>query len=172
MGAADPPGDATRFDHRLGVLRDHLFRKVLAGSLALFSKTIALVDVEHGEPLEEPDRARVGLVTSFCFVIPGGKLGSIKYRRAALAAPDRAACGEGLAEGKPALGGEAAIERGDPEQKDVDPRIAAARRRIGRQVERRRGVRPGLHPGDGAGFQVGDDPRGHFAIKVGLGRGG
>ena len=60
------------------------------------------------------------------------------------------------------------LDDGTPQDQHIDPGIAALRRGIVRHGERRLGRRrpPGLHPGDAAGLQLGDDLVGDFVVKA------
>src|SRR3546814_9277205 len=75
---------------------------------------------------------------------------------------------ERLAEGQPALAGEATLDDGAPEDQDVDPGVAPLGRGTLRHGERRLGFRgaPRLYPGNAAGLQLGDDLVGDFLIEA------
>ncbi len=147
-------------------------------------EAVALVDVEHGEALEEGYRFAV----LFIPVRGGGKpserglialLGhepvGIDDGRAMLALADRPARAVRLAEGQPALRGKALLDHRAPQDQDIDARIAPSRQRIAWQGGDRAGVirapdagarAPRLDPRQAPGLELGDDLRGDFVIKA------
>ena len=125
--------------------------------------------VEDGEPLQERDRGGflAGLAGASLLVVRHEAVG-IDDGRAVLALAHIAAERERLAKGQPALGGEAVLDHGAPEDQDVDPRILPAGGGVLRHGERRLRRRrpPGLDPGHAAGLQLGDDLAGDFVIEA------
>ena len=105
-------------------------------------QAVALLDVEHGEALEEVDRAGVlaRLLRALAF-LAGDEAVGVDDGRAALALAHTAAERERLAEGEPALAGVAALDDGAPEDQHVDPGVASAGRGVLRQGDAAR-----LHP--------------------------
>src|SRR3546814_17280070 len=122
---------------------------------------------EYREALEERDGARrlAGFRRAPAFVVQREAVG-IDDGGSALALADIAAEPERLAEGQPALAGEATLDDGAPEDQDVDPGVAPLGRGILRHGERRLGFRghPRLYPGNADGLQLGAALVGDFLL--------
>ena len=132
-------------------------------------QAVALLDIEHGEALEEVDRAGVlARLLRALALLAGDEAVGVDDRRAALALAHIAAERERLAEGEPALAGVAALDDGTPEDQHVDAGIAPAGRGVLRQGQRRghAGCSPRLHPWQATGLEFSDDPVGNFGVEV------
>src|SRR5260221_59315 len=108
-------------DQRFGARLDEPFWNRRGRCRQRRGQVLALVGVEHREALEERDR--VGLVAiAFgppAFLVRREAVG-IDHGRAGLALADMTAETERLAEGEPALAGEAALDDGAPQDEHVD----------------------------------------------------
>ncbi|PWJ72651.1 hypothetical protein C7441_1328 [Pseudaminobacter salicylatoxidans] len=167
--AADAEVDAGGPNQRLGTRLDQAGRGRRRGNGDLLGQPVALGGVEDGEPLEERDAVRLvsGLAGASLLVL-GSEAVGIDDGGAAFALADIAAERERLAEGEPALAGEAMLDDGAPEDQDIDPRIAPAGCGVLRHGERRLDGRraPGLDPGQTPGLQLADDLVGDFVVKA------
>ena len=128
--ATDTELDACRLDQRLHAWLDRAGRWWRGDRRNLFRETIALVDVEDREALEEWNCLRflAGLGCAFLLVI-GNEAVSIDNGCAVLTLPDMAAHRQRLAEGEPTLSREAVLDDRAPEDQDVEPlycRLVAA----------------------------------------------
>ncbi len=129
----------------------------------------------HWAALKTVNRFRNGIAGRFLAGLAGASLLVVRHEAvgiddggAVLALAHIAAERERLAKGQPALGGEAVLDHGAPEDQDVDPRILPAGGGVLRHGERRLRRRrpPGLDPGHAAGLQLGDDLAGDFVIEA------
>lgn len=167
--AADAEIDAARIDQRLDLgLEQPGFRR-RGGDHEVLRQAFALPQVEDGEALEERDRLRflAGLSRPFLLVV-GNEAVGIDDGGAVLALADIAAEAEGLAKRQPALGREAVLDHGTPEDQHVDPGVEPAGAGVlwhGERCLRRRRA-PRLDPGHAAGLQLGDDLRGNFIVEA------
>src|SRR5260370_27274211 len=156
-------------DHGFGLGQDQSLGN-RCGSACQFRREIfALVGVEHCKSLQEADRVGLASVAlgASAFLIWREAVG-VDYGRAPLTLADVSAKAERLAEGKPALACESALDDDIPKDQYVDAGIAALGCRVLRHVERRLRRRrpPGLNPRNTASLQLGDDLVGDFLIKA------
>ena len=168
--AADTEVRAGRGNQRLRLRLDQTWSGRRRNGHDLFRQAIALVGVEDGEAFEERDCA--GHLARFLGA-PSLALRCKPVRvddcGAMFAFADVAAETEGLAERKPALTGEAALDNRSPQDQHIDPRVAPGCGGVLRHGERRlRHIRsPRLNPGDTAGLKFGDDLVGDFLVEAG-----
>ena len=167
--ADDAEIDAARLDQRLDLGLDQPRLRRRCGDHEILRQTFALRQVEHSEALEERDRLRLlaGLLRPFLLVV-GNEAVGVDHGGAVLAPADIAAEAEGLAKRQPALGREAVLDHGTPEDQHVYPGIEPAGGRVLRHGERRfrRRRSPRLDPGHAAGLQLGDDLGGDFIVEA------
>ena len=166
--AADADVGARRADQLLDLRQDQagVDRGRRRGDAV--GQSLALLDVEDGEALEERDCPRflAPLMGAVAHVVRDEAVG-IDDGGPALALADVAAERQGLLEGQPALGGEALLDDGVPQDEDVDAAVGPAGGGVLRHSERCAHARraPRLHPGQAAGLQLGDDLVGDLLVE-------
>jgi len=164
---ADPEVSAGRCDQRLGdrdglALAAHGRRR-----RHRLGQAFALVDVEHGEPLQERDLPRLPILVPRPLLLALGREPvRIADARPLLALADIAASAKRLPEGQPALRRIAALDTHRPKDQNIDPRVAPAGHGIGGHGTAARGIVPGLHPGQPSLLQLNDHPPGHLGVDA------
>src|SRR3546814_187332 len=133
--AADAKIDAARRDYVFGDGHDLAFGERFGVGREAGAKPFALRDVEHGKAFEEGNRLGVaaGFGSAGLFGL-GDEAVGIDDGGSTLALPDRSARVERLAEGQPALRGEAVVDHRTPQDQDIDARIAPRGERVARQT--------------------------------------
>ena len=133
----------------------------------LLGQSLALVDVEDGEALEERHLPRLArLVGCTCLLAFRREAVGIANGNPALALAHAATQRLCLAEGEPALRGISATHGRCPEDEDVDPRIAPPGTGIVRHGAPASRAIPRLHPGQPPLFHLPDDLVGDLGIQV------
>ncbi|NJB99530.1 hypothetical protein GGR89_003874 [Sphingomonas trueperi] len=149
--------NAVGFRHRRALLRH---RQPLG-------QAFALVDIEHGEPLQKDQLPRLAiLVTGPLGLVLRGKAIRIADRRSPLAAPHASPRRLRLSKGQPPLRDMPPLDHRRPEDQHIDPRIAPPGRGIGRHRTATRRSIPRLHPGQPPLLQLGNHPSSHLGIEA------
>ena len=145
-----------------------LAKKRPAADRQRVGESLALVDIEDGEPLEEchlPAMLVTGVGDGFVALVLRREAIGVTDGRAGLAFPHIAAQRLRLFVGQPPLRPEPALEHGRPEDQDVDPRIAPPGPGVARQPAFQLRTVPWLHPRHPPRLQLRDDPVGDLGVE-------
>ncbi len=126
-------------------------------------KSLDLFQVEDGVGLQERDPAD-GILAAFVGLRSDQGIG-IDDGRSSFALADMGPQNESLAEGHPGRGGEAPGGGFGPQQDDIDAAVGGAV--MAKRAADGPSAGPGLRPGTGAGFQLGDDLLGDAGVDIG-----
>ena len=136
----------------------------------IFGKIYALIDVEHGEALQERDTSWLAVgadaILAPTTAILRHEAVGIADAGAALALADTAAKSHRLPICEPALCLIAVPEQRIPQNEDIDPRIASSGCGISGDTDRGIVSLPGLDPGQASCLQLGNDRGGDVVVQA------